>query len=510
MRTCFIALLILSFSINSFAQFKVIAESKKISEPAYGSSILLMKNGNTVLLSMGSGGIDIRIYDAKHELLLTSTVLSSISLRAVNLENSFDIDGSIALFVSGLDENSIPTLTRFLIDAGTGKLKEQKTLVTSDKRGKFNNTSASFWVKKDPASDNYAVAAYHILQDDREKRLEIIQYDEHNTEVKRTFLVSPDNDDHKFMVIMDMLVTDAGRVNVIAYNGKEKYFSGAKKGRLLMATVDKKDPKPVYTVINLPEEIQFDFCRMVYLSATKKIYALAGQSRHKDNPVTQYYIKIDPQTGTSDAVSFTKVPDELNKKLADQYGFKRGGDYDAPVTNFEVNNDESFSVVYEESYAYTATGGGMGFGTTGSTSTFYTGKILVADHSKQGVMTNAYFAPKLFIVDTYSPYKQFKYINTGKNSYICFNDTERNNDAKKNKFVEIRGVGELDAFYYKKSGTESFPGRNYLLGHKEKGHDLLAFGTSYYDKDKNLLITLRLTKDSPSDNNVNLIWLQPE
>jgi hypothetical protein len=134
----------------------------------------------------------------------------------------------------------------------------------------------------------------------------------------------------------------------------------------------------------------------------------------------------------------------------------------------------------------------------------------VVDYNKQAQLTGAWFAPKLYIVDTYSPYKTFKYINTGKSRYVTLNDTERNNDVKKDKFIEIKAVGEMDAFYHTIAGPDNFPKREYIFGDKEKGHELLALGTSSYDREKNMLVTLRLSKESASDRDVSLIWLQPQ
>ena len=506
MRHFFLTLVTFFFTIiNSTAQFKVIAETKKFTEPAYMSDIVQMKNESTVLLSLSSGGFDIRIYDAAHNEKINSIISSSVSLKSIVIENVFEVNGDIALFFSGLDDGNIPTLTRFVIDGATGKTKDQKILATSDKRGKFNNTSASFTVKKSPGSDDYAVGIYHILRNEREKRVEVIQYDGQHAETKRTFLVSADNDDYKFFVLMNMMVLDANRVAVFLYNGKEKYYYSTKKGRLVMATVDSKKTDPAYTIINMPEEIKFAFFRTVYNPANKKIYVLTGEEKHKDDPIQQYYIKIDLQSNKDDVIAFKRINDAVNKSYRNKYSID--ADYFGELEEFQVNSDESFTAVYQINFYFTTTGSGFG---GGNSSTAYSGKILVADYTNQAELSAAWFAPKLYIIDTYSPYKIYKYINTGKARYVFLNDTERNNEVKKDKFVEIRAVGEMDAFYHTLSGTDNFPKREYVFGDKEKGHELLALGTSNYNREKNVLVTLRLSKESPSDREVSLVWLQPQ
>lgn len=497
---------LLGNTINSSAQFKVIAETKKFTEPAYMSEIIQMKNGTTALLSLNSGGFDIRIYDASHNEKAIGGI-ASVSLKSVMIENVFEINGDIILFLSGFGDGSIPTLTRFVIDANTGKPKDEKILATSDKRGRFNNTSASFTVKNDPGSDSYAIGVYHILRGEREKRVEVIQYDGKNAETKRIFLVSADNEDYKFFVLMDMVMLDANRVAVFLYNGKEKYYHSTKTGRLMMATIDSRNPDPVYRVISLPEEMMFSYCRAVYHPINKKICMVVAGQPGKNDPTKNYYVKTDLQTGKDEVTAFEPFNDAVNKAYKSQFGGKYG--YSGSFSGLNINEDESFAITYEASFTYTQTSGG-GFGSSGSVSVHYSGKILVVDYDKQGKIDAFWFAPKLFIVDTYSPYKVFKYINTGKSRYICFNDTERNNDAKGDNFVEIRAVAELDAFNYKLSGTDNFPKREYIFGDKEKGHELLAFGTSNYNREKNTLVTLRLSKQSLTDKEVSLIWLQPE
>ena len=68
----------------------------------------------------------------------------------------------------------------------------------------------------------------------------------------------------------------------------------------------------------------------------------------------------------------------------------------------------------------------------------------------------------------------------------------------------------MDAFYHILAGSDNFPKRDYIFGDKEKGHELLALGTSNYNREKNILVTLRLSKQSPADREVSVIWLQPE
>ena len=492
----------LFISVHSFSQFKLIAESKKFEEPAYKSRIIQLKNGNTVLLNPRTGGIEVRIYDNNHQEKSVTSFGPSSTLQAVEIRSMIEVKSDVILFISS-ENDGIPTLTRFIVDGNTGKLKGESVLATSNKRGKMITIGGSFVVKQAELDESYVVAIDHALEADKDKRVEILQYDDNHTQVKKTYLVTGDNGDYKFFVYMDMIVIKADMVKVFLYNGKEKYFYNSKKGRMVMASIDLKETAPVYSTFSNLENIKFYFVEPYYNHATKKLYALASELQHKDNPFSQFYIKIDLLTNKSEVLSFKWLSDEIHQQYRDKYSLK--GDYSGYFRQFRVNDDESFSMVFEEIFTYSTTGA---FG--GSASTSYSGKILVVDYTAKASISKAYFAPKLFIKDTYSPYKEFVYINSGKKSYICFNDTERNNEVKKDKFVEIKAVAELDAFYYPLTGSDIFPKRDYVFGDKEKGHELLSFGISHYDRKNNVIATLRLSKESITDKAVSLVWLQPQ
>lgn len=101
-------------------------------------------------------------------------------------------------------------------------------------------------------------------------------------------------------------------------------------------------------------------------------------------------------------------------------------------------------------------------------------------------------------------------MDMGKNKYIAINDTERNNEVKRDKFVTIIGVSDLDAYLYKLTGDELVPKRDILFGSNEDGHNLASFSVSDYNTASNTLVTLKLNKKSPGNKAVSLVWMQPQ
>ena len=159
------------------------------------------------------------------------------------------------------------------------------------------------------------------------------------------------------------------------------------------------------------------------------------------------------------------------------------------------------------------------------------GKMVVATYDQNGMLTSSYLIPKehWVIFQELSPfyharregsaqqlyrgnqYKSFAYLNGSNKNYILFNDTERNNEVKKDKFVEVQGISDCDAFMYKLTGNEVVPKREYYFGVTASKSNILAlYAISDYDKMKNVYVTLKLNKEKATNKEVKLVWLQPQ
>lgn len=500
------------YSLTS-AQFKVLSESSIFDEPEDGvSRIIQMKNGNTFYVHVTEKeGVDFRIYDASHKQIVVSSITPSFGkLRTGALQNAFEIANNIAVFISEY-QNGAPVLYRLVLDGTTGKLLEDKLIATVKKYtgvGFVNRSLVdAFNVKKAVTGEAYAVEVYDIFEDDKDKRIEIILYDNAHNEKKRTYLVTNDNDDFKFFVYMNMIMLDENRVDVIMYNGKEKYFHYTKKGRMVVATVDSRESNVKITPLDLPEKIKFASCIAQYLPKTKKLYLLIREMNEKDRGnYDNYLVKINTETNKMETKLVIDSDETLNKKYRERFSLRE--DYLAMYRDFIVHEDETYSIIYEERYSISSPATGFGINKQG-TVTFYSGKILVMNYNNKDEVLSGYIVPKSYNEDTYSQYKSPLYIARGSNRYMLINDTERNNDFKKDKFVTITGVSECDAFLYNLSGDEIVPKREYFFGpNTESGHNLGSFRVSSYNPSTGMLVTLKLNKKSPSNKAVSVIWMQ--
>lgn len=495
------------------AQFKVLSESSTFDEPEDGvSRIIQMKNGNTFYVHLTQKeGIDFRIYDPSHKQTVVSSVTPSFGkLKTGSLQNAFEIANSIAVFISEY-QNGTPVLYRLVFDGTTGKLLEDKMIATVKKYtgvGFVNRSLVdAFNVKKAITGEAYAVEVYDIFEDDKDKRIEIILYDKEHKEKKRAFLATNDNDDYKFFVYLNMIMLDENRVDVILYNGKEKYFYYTKKGRMVVATVDTRETSAKITPVDLPEKIKFASCIVQYLPKTKKLYLLIREMNEKDRGnYDNYLVKINTETDKMETKLVIDSDEALNKKYREKFSLRE--DYVAMYRDFIVHEDETYSIIYEERYSVSSPATGFGINKQG-TVTFYSGKIMVMNYNSKDEVLSGYVVPKSYNEDTYSQYKSPLYIARGNSRYMLINDTERNNDFKKDKLVTITGVSECDAFLYNLSGEEIVPKRDYFFGpNTESGHNLGAFRTSSYNSSNGMLVTLKLNKKSPFNKAVSVIWIQ--
>lgn len=487
------------FKLNTFCQLKIVSESNKFPEPSGKSFLVQMKNDNTIFINVsGKDGIAVRVYDQAHIEKATANFFPGSVLKSPQVRAVFEVNNDVLLFISAL-EGKIAILDRFIIDGNTGKLKEENQIISAQGKGGTMDlgVNSTFIVKRSIVDESYGIAVINEYQNDKNKRIQIIQFNQRNEEIHSIALVPEDNDEFKFFVLMDVLVIDSNRTNVILYNGKKKYFFDEKKGRLLMASVDRNNSKIAFTNINLPEGIKFAKAITTYNPALKKIFMIVSEPRHDDDPVAQYFVKIDMGTNKVETSPFPSISDELNKKFRDKYSVKTN--YIGTLKQFQSNEDQTCTAVYEEYYNYNYNGN----------STSYTGKILVTNYSNSGEVISSYIIPKLFMVESYSEYKEYLLVNTEKNKYLCINDTKRNNDVQNDKFIPIVGVAELDAFSYLLAGPQIFPTRNNIFTDQDKSHELIAFKVSDYSKPKNVLVVLKLTKTA-SNAETSLVWFKPQ
>lgn len=553
------ALLVALFCIGYLptrAQFKQIAEGPKFDEPEEGfAKILQLKNGNTFYMHVTlKDGINVRIYNADHKEKTVTTFLPSYQELEEGdaVDGVFEINDKVIVFVNKYEDNLL-TLYRLIIDGNTGKLSQQKVIAASRNPVKLSKLrkprqSDFFNIRKDPYSDNYAVAIYDESEGDRTKVLEIIQYSGDHIELTRKFCHLPISATCNFL---DMVLIGPEKICVFL-----AYTQQFEIKHHVMAVIEKGTTAINYTELTIPDQL-ID----VYKAAKKNLLVpetlLFGLAKY--NPATQkivfvedglmnhdrgqwYYLSatkhvpllyiIDPVKKAVQFIPQLEQSENLHTAFKELLDEKKK--YNGRPQDIIFNDDGGFTILNEEQL----------FGWDKSGNTTELESIVVSRYDRNGKNISEYLVPKAHAVLTTklvpfyiskragsaqllfrgNQYKSFAYVDGIKSRYILFNDTEKNNDIKnarkkgniytglsKAKLVMVIGVtADCEAFMYKLTGDDILPEREYLFAEKENGRALALLTVSDYNKKNNTYATLILDKSNMKNKMVNVVWQQPD
>ena len=527
-------LFILLFSTVK-AQFKQIAEGPSFKEPEEGfAKVLQLKNGNTMFLDISlKEGIAVHMYNpAHHETAITQVDPSYGKIsRGGNIKGAFEINGDVVLMVSSLDSRT-PTLYRIIIDGKTGMLKDDTKIGELNKISMMQGYSAAFggvpipdfFVRKDPNSDNYAVVLFNSFESDRSKRIEIVSYGANNKEISRAYFASPD-EKYKYLKYIDMAVIGSDKVCVLAYGYNTKH-SGGEESELILANLDKGAKTVSYTELGLSQDL------VVYVGITRYnpvvksviLSAVVKQKGGKDE-YGSVIAFINPFEKKINKLNNISPSNRINMYASSKKGFR------GLPQNIFVNQDGTFTVVYEEMETSTRANYGVTIASSGNSSTTL-GDMAVVNYSKTGEPINDFIIRKSHILsktlldpfyhslregsaqelNSGNQFKSFAYLDGISKSFILFNDTERNNEKQEQgSVVSIQGVSDCDGFYYGLTGANAVPKRDYVFGNAagKRDHNLGLFSISDYDRRNNVYVTLELSKES-GKKEVKVVWLQPQ
>lgn len=508
-----------------FAQFKTIAESKEFEEPETGfTRILQMKDGRTVFFHFTvKDGINMRFYDAAHKEKQSRNIQASFGkLKKAKVNGIFEIGGDIVAFVSELDGKH-PVLYRLILDSKTGKLKKEDKIAELERmrflqrRSTFfsYNGMRDFIVKKDPESENYAVAIYSLNNPDVDKRLEFIHYGPDNTELSRIYFVPPAEYDKRFS-FFDFVVLGSEKLCILADLGK--------KAVPALVTVEKGSKGLVIDKLKFPSSQRLMRGVMKYNPVTKKLvmftFALLDG---KGLVYTAHLAQADPYARTSTVAREVNFSD-INKKSREIFGKK--GDFEASPQNLFIHNDGTFTVVMEEVEVQIITRSNS----SGSINTIL-GNIGINHYTHEGALMSSYFVTKKHFLPAMElsamyhaaferegqaltwadQYKSFSFVNGPVGQYVLLNDVEENTaKLKKGNQTKIIGVAECDTYFYRLQGKDVLLPREPLFGSVEKGnnHNLAVNLSADYMPALNSYVTLKL-EIRGRRKKVKLVWMEP-
>lgn len=520
-KTLLLFLSILTFNIAN-AQFKLIAEGPVFKEPEEGfAKILQMKNGNTMFICITvKDGINVVVYNPSHQQIAQTNIEPAYGKSDKGgIEAIFELNGNVVLMISKAVSRT-PTLYRLIIDAQNGTLKDEQKIAELKKVSFFEGYAIGFggvplpdfFVRKDPNSDNYAVAMFNSFESERSKRIEIVSYGADNKETGRAFYTSPE-EKYKYMRYVDMAVIGSEKVCVLSYAYNTRN-SGGKESELIMANLDRGSTTVSLTELGFSKDLIVDYGITRYDPVVKSLILIALVKENKrDDGYTPILAFINPFEKKINRTNILTPPDRLNE-------YSKKGFRGLPQNLF-INDDGTFTVVSEE----------MVIRISKYSSSTVIGDIAVVNYTKTGEPSSNFLIRKSHILYSSglapfylshregraqtlakgNQFKSFAYLDGKTKSYILFNDTERNNENQAGgSLVDVQGVSDCDGFYYTLTGPDAILKRDYVFGDPAGKHDhnLGLFSISDYDRKNNIYVTLELSKES-GKKGVKVVWLQP-
>lgn len=530
-KSFLITLFVMMQAAAAFAQLTTVAQSPLFKEPVSGyGRILHMKNGSTVFLQITSrDGLYVDIYDednkpkAQTHLEVKFGVLLGSCVNAV-----FESNNDITVFISEVESRQ-PVLYRIVIDGKTGTLKRDEKLMATNRYDYLAQPFitqyepvTSFFVRKDPNSENYALVVLHTNDRTVGGNLEVIWYTGAHKEIARAYYANSDLR-YKNLNYLDMVVLGDEKVCLFAhiYNQTQ---AGDKKGQLIMATLSKANDTLALSKVNIGNKKVIDSGLVRYNEVTKKIlfigYAHAEAGDEEKYAGICGFVDPSRQTPDQEIDIYPAKANEKAKEIA-------GRSFTGMPQNVFVRSDGGFSIVYEElarkqvkplnaaSYVYCVKDwlAVQSFDVNGQSQY----SCLMPRHAELRNWEISAFntervsrsAQPLIKGEQYRGYACFQYKDR---VYVTMNNTDENmRKAAKGKAVAFHTVRDTDGYYYVCDGTSELPAYAPLFGlniNKDDDGHPLVMGASDYDADKGRFITLKMDKNA-EHRGVRVVWLQP-
>ncbi len=517
--------------VVTYAQLTTVSQSPLFKEPVSGyGRILHMKNGNTVFLQITSkDGIYVDIYDEENRPKAQSHKSANFgNLLGSCINAIFESNNDIVVFISEVESRQ-PVLYRLIIDGTTGYIKRDEKLVMTNRYAYFAQPFitqyepvTSFFVRKDPQSENYALVVLHNNDRSVNGNLEVVWYAGNHKEISRAYYNNRDTR-YKNINYLDMAVLGDEKVCLFAhiYNQTEV---GDKKGQLIMASLNKTSDTLEISKLNIGVRKVIDSGLVKFNPITKKLLFIGYA--HAEAGDSEKYAGImgfvDP-TGRTPEQEINIFPAKANEKTQ----AIAGRDFTGMPQNIFVRSDGGFSIIYEEltrkqvkplnsaSYVYCIKDwlAVVSYDVNGQPEY----SCVIPRHAELRNWEIAAFntervarsAQPLIKGEQYRGYACFQYKDR---VYVTMNNTDENmKKAAKGKGVSFHSVRDTDGYYYICDASNEQPEYKPLFGlnvNKDDDGHPLVMGVSDYDNDKGRFITLKM--DSNTDHRgVRVVWLQP-
>jgi hypothetical protein len=527
-RSLLTILFVLLHVVVLHAQLPSAGESPIFKEPGSGyARVLKMKNGHTIFVQITpKDGIYVDIYDESYKPVVQtheSTVFGNLKGSCVNA--IFEANGDIVVFISEVETRQ-PILYRIILDGRSGRMKRDEKLAETMRYPYLDQPFipeykpvSSFFIRKDPNSDNYAMVMLHANDKSVKANLEVIWYNGTHKEISRAYYQSKESP-FKNINYLDMAVFGEDQVCLIAYIFNQT-SAGDKKGAMIMATLRRDADTLIVDRLNVGVRKVIDSGLVKINPVTKKIMFLGYA--HAEAGDTEKYAGImgiiDPYRKTPEQeIDIYPAKADAKKKALAKKAFTG-----APQQLF-IHKDGGFSVVYEEltrkvvtplnsaPYSYCT----LDWISVGSFDV--TGKplyecVVPRSQELQKYDISAFNADR--VASGAQPLikgEQFRtaaFFQHNDKVYVMMNNTETNLEkGAKGKPHDFRGVNDTKAYYYECDGSNELPAYKPVFKTDSTVNHSFIPGVCAYDEEKGRLIILKMDKKS-DQKGMRVVWLRP-
>jgi len=534
LKYLFYAILFFSILNSSNAQILKVEESESFPEPKSGNvKIFQLKDSRTaILLFRQKDGIDFKVYEASRKLISEKNIIIDCGTKGrfglnSGVESSFLIGDDIICFVKNtFDKTSF--LYRLIIDGKTGLLKKEELIASVKIKSGFGEAYRAGYggaihyvniiIKKDEYSDNYGVALFSPFEEDANKMNELIHFSEDHKIINRQF-IPVSNNEFKYSKVNDIVVIGSDKIISSVYMTDRERKS--KTHFTLIAILEKGSKIVQLKPLDFAQNKEIVYGILKYNKSNNHLVLITLElvsDKHNTKTYNPVLTLLDTKSYSIIYTKDIELPD-LNKKIKEVYG--KDMDFNALPQDFYINGDGTYTIVFEELTDLIVHSSN---GYNGRTNT-YLGNMAVVIFDDKLKEKEKYFIPKnqvsaptnpFYINRRYSEvqnmfwgiqYKSFAFANSKNGNYIFFNDVFENVERfnKGQRPIKLQGIGAADAFVCKmKDGILS---RELLFGEfNKKLHNIMNISVFDYDKELNILVTLKL--DIKREKFVKLIWVK--
>lgn len=488
-----------------------IEESEPLKEEPGGGwlKLLQLSTGSTALVHITEkDGIQLWVYDSTRSLKLNKVLepkfdtKGKIRAQRSTVNGALTIKNEVVIFIS-IWGYGASNLHRIIINTDTGTFREDQI---------YDDVSSSgVFVRKDENSDHYGLALHYKYGSDPQKKLRLVHFDSDHKIIHTGYVVK---DEFKIFKPLDLLVVGDRKLSiyVTGHNSDE-----LDEGAIFFGSLEKGKPEVIVKKLPFTENQHFPFGMLRYDKHKNQIVMLAL----KQNVGSQYspmFMFFDADTYTT-LFYKTLNPPDVNKEYQKIFGEDK--DFNALPQTFHINDDDTYTLVYEELkniIAQHSSGAVVG-------SSSVLGSMAVSILNNEAKEIHSELIPKEQFLTAYYPplylasrktdvekltganhFKSFSYANANEGKYLFFNDVVENLEKVKNgKITRLMGISDSDAFVCNAS-TKT---RSLLFGHPpKKAHNFAMFTVSDYNPQSGIYATVKVEYNRNKKTKITWIRLK--